>query len=146
MLILRLSVKHSTFVLLMVLVVWLDTASSAQMELSSTRTTSSVTGGSTLTVPLPRTCTASMMRLLPREMLCLEPVTRLSMEHLLSMEQLPLPPETTPFQTMRMPGGQHAGWVPTEETIEGDLEVRGEEGGLAKSLNTTRERITLIRH
>ena len=71
-LILRLSVKHSTSVLLMVLVVWLNTAFSAPMELSSTRTTSSVTGGSTLTVPRPRVCTASMTNTLLRETLCLE--------------------------------------------------------------------------
>merc|ERR1712128_292023 len=34
------------------------------MEHSSTRTTSSVTGGSTLTAPLPRISTPSMMKLL----------------------------------------------------------------------------------
>merc|ERR1712227_663814 len=49
------------------------------MELSSTRTTSSVTGGSTLTAPLLRTSTVSMMRLLLREMLLLVPLIRLSM-------------------------------------------------------------------
>ena len=79
MLIQKLSVKHSTSALLMVLEVLPSTASSVPMELSSTRTTSSVTGGSTLTAPLLRTSTVSMMRLLLREMLLLVPLIRLSM-------------------------------------------------------------------
>merc|ERR1712012_1014790 len=41
------------------------------MELSSTRTTSSVTGGSTLTALKPRVSTASMINTLLREMLLL---------------------------------------------------------------------------
>merc|ERR1711892_1564647 len=49
MLTLRLNVKHSTFAQLMELEVWPSTASSVLMVHSSTRTTSSVTGGSTLT-------------------------------------------------------------------------------------------------
>merc|ERR1712128_205577 len=61
---LRLNVKHSTFVQLMELEVWPSTASSVLMVRSSTRTTSSVTGGSTLTAPLPRISTLSMMKLL----------------------------------------------------------------------------------
>merc|ERR1712128_130336 len=61
---LRLNVKHSTFVQLMELEVWPSTASSVLMVHSSTRTTSSVTGGSTLTAPLPRISTLSMMKLL----------------------------------------------------------------------------------
>merc|ERR1712128_192075 len=64
MLTLRLNVKHSTFAQLMELEVWPSTASSVLMVHSSTRTTSSVTGGSTLTAPLPRISTLSMMKLL----------------------------------------------------------------------------------
>merc|ERR1712008_395158 len=64
MLTLRLNVKHSTFAQLMEREVWPSTASSVLMVHSSTRTTSSVTGGSTLTAPLPRISTLSMMKLL----------------------------------------------------------------------------------
>merc|ERR1712106_1254753 len=64
MLTLRLNVKHSTFAQLMELEVWPSTASSVLMVHSSTRTTSSVTGGSTLTAPLLRISTLSMMKLL----------------------------------------------------------------------------------
>merc|ERR1740128_322267 len=64
MLTLRLNVKHSTFAQLMELEVWPSTASSVLMVHSSTRTTSSVTGGSTLTAPLPRISTLLMMKLL----------------------------------------------------------------------------------
>merc|ERR1712066_48919 len=46
--------------------VWPSTASSAPTELSSTRTTSSATGGSTLTAPPPLTSTVSMMSTLLR--------------------------------------------------------------------------------
>merc|ERR1711892_767066 len=62
MLTLRLNVKHSTFAQLMELEVWPSTASSVLMVHSSTRTTSSVTGGSTLIAPLPRISTLSMMK------------------------------------------------------------------------------------
>merc|ERR1712012_1176138 len=71
MLIQKLSVKHSTSALLMVLEVLPSTASSVPMELSSTRTTSSVTGGSTLTALKPRVSIASMINTLLREMLLL---------------------------------------------------------------------------
>merc|ERR1740124_808462 len=64
MLTLRLNVKHSTYAQLMELEVWPSTASSVLMVHSSTRTTSSVTGGSTLTAPLLRIFTLSMMKLL----------------------------------------------------------------------------------
>merc|ERR1719290_607161 len=62
--ILRLNVKHSTFAQLMELEVWPSTASSVLMVHSSTRTTSSVIGGSTLTAPLLRIFTLSTMKLL----------------------------------------------------------------------------------
>ena len=71
MLTLRLNVKHSTFAQLMELEVWLSTASYVLMVHCSTRTTSSVTGGSTLTAPLPRISTLSMMKLLLSEKLFL---------------------------------------------------------------------------
>merc|ERR1711892_994758 len=48
----------------MELEVWPSTASSVLMVHSSTRTTSSVTGGSTLTALLPRNSILSMMKLL----------------------------------------------------------------------------------
>ena len=83
----RLNVKHSTFVLLMELEVLPNTVSCVPMELCSTRTTSSVTGGSTLIVQLLRTSTASMMKLLLKEMLLLELQTNLSMELLQNTEQ-----------------------------------------------------------
>ena len=72
MLTLRLNVKHSIFAQLMELEVLPSTASSVLMELSSTRTISSVIGGSTLTAPLLRIFTLSMMRLLLNVKLLLE--------------------------------------------------------------------------
>merc|ERR1712027_42505 len=54
-----------------------STASSAPTEPSSTRTTSSATGGSTLTAPLLRTSTASMMSTLLREPLAIPRLTML---------------------------------------------------------------------
>merc|ERR1712106_1068587 len=75
MLTLRLNVKHSTFAQLMELEVWPSTASSVLMVHYSTRTTSSVIGGSTLTAPLPRSSTLSMMKLLLS--------VKLSQEHLM---------------------------------------------------------------
>merc|ERR1719232_164520 len=93
---LRPSARLSTSALLTAPEVWPSTASSAPTELSSTRTTSSATGGSTLTAPLPRTSTASMMRSLLRETLWPEPLTRLSMEHPQSTARPRLPLETIP--------------------------------------------------
>merc|ERR1712106_17036 len=57
------------FAQLMELEVWPSTASSVLMVHSSTRTTSSVTGGSTLTVPLLKIFIHSMMKLLLSVML-----------------------------------------------------------------------------
>merc|ERR1719431_159114 len=86
MLTLRLNVKHSTFAQLMELEVWPSTASSVLMAHSSTRTTSSVTGGSTLTAPLLRISTLSMMKLLLNVKLLLELLLMLLvlMKHLLN--------------------------------------------------------------
>merc|ERR1712201_39585 len=83
MLMVRLNVKCSTFVLLMELEVLLSTVSSVPMELSSTRTTSSVTGGSTSTAPLLRSSTPSMTRLLLRENLWM-------LLHLLMLQSPPM--------------------------------------------------------
>ena len=128
MLIQKLSVKHSTSALLMVLEVLPSTASSVPMELSLTRTTSSVTGGSTLTAPLLRTSTVSMMRLLLREMLLLVLLIRLSMELLLSME-LPL----HQLETTLLPGELLASLEdPGEEEEGGTKEVREEEEDLVE--------------
>merc|ERR1740124_1240245 len=88
MLTLRLNVKPSTFAQLMVLEVWPSTASSVLMEHSSTRTTSSVTGGSTLTAPLLRISTLSMMKLLLNVNLLQELLLMLlvPMKHLQNMQ------------------------------------------------------------
>merc|ERR1719334_512257 len=59
---LRLSAGPSISALLMELEGWPSTASSVPTEHCSTRTTSSVTGGSTSTAPLPRISTPSTMR------------------------------------------------------------------------------------
>ena len=98
MLTLRLNVKHSTFAQLMELEVWPSTASSVLMVQSSTRTTSSVTGGSTLTVLKLKVSTPSMMTLPLKELRStLLPVTSLPMELLLmSMPLLLLCMMTTP--------------------------------------------------
>merc|ERR1712113_177827 len=82
MLILRLNVKHSIFAQLMELEVLPSTASSVLMEHSSTRTISSVIGGSTLTAPLLKNFTLSMMTLQLNVKLLLElpPMLQLNME------------------------------------------------------------------
>ena len=69
MLILRPSARHSTSALLMDKEVWPSIASSAPTEPSSTRTTSSATGGSTLTAPRLKVSTPRMRRLLLSERL-----------------------------------------------------------------------------
>merc|ERR1712128_49843 len=72
---------------LMELEVWPSTASSVLMVHSSTRTTSFVTGGSTLTAPLPRISTLSMMKLLLSVKLLQEHLMRVlvPMRHQLTM-------------------------------------------------------------
>ena len=69
MLILRPSARSSTFAPLTDRVVWPSTASSAPMEPSSTRTTSSATGGSTLIALRLRVSIPRMRKLLPKERL-----------------------------------------------------------------------------
>merc|ERR1719336_3146118 len=96
MLIQKPNVKCSTFVLLMELEVLPNIVSCVPMEPSSTRTTSSVTGGSTLTVPKLRVFTASMTNLQQKERL-LQPLlhTQLQLEDMmLQLESLrtPRPP------------------------------------------------------
>ena len=89
MLTLRLSVKHSIFAQLMELEVWPSTASSVLMVHSSTRTISSVTGGSILTAPLLRISTLLMMKLLLNVKLLL--LMLLVVMELLQIMQQPLP-------------------------------------------------------
>ena len=60
----RMNAKHFIFAQLMELEVWPSTASSVLMVHSSTRTISSVTGGSILTAPLLRISTLLMMKLM----------------------------------------------------------------------------------
>ena len=67
MLTLRLSARPSTSVLLMVQEDSPSTASSVPMELCSSSNILSVIGGSTWTVPLPRTSTHSMMNMQQKE-------------------------------------------------------------------------------
>ena len=90
MLTLRLSVKHSIFAQLMELEVLPSTASSVLMEHSSTRTISSVIGGSTLTAPLLRIFTLSMMRLLLNAKLLQELLMLLVNMELLLRKNMPL--------------------------------------------------------
>merc|ERR550525_1355652 len=85
----------------MELEVWPNTASCVPMELCSTRTTSSVTGGSTLIALLLKISGVSMMRLLLKEMLLPEFLTKLSMEHQQNTEQL-LTPTLLVTMTMEM--------------------------------------------
>ena len=95
----RPSAKFSTSVPLTARVALPSTPSSAPTEPSSTRTTSSATGGLTLIVPQLRISTASMMRLLLKEMPLLEPLIKLSMVLHLSTEQ-PLLQLVTTLQLM----------------------------------------------
>merc|ERR1719431_1590597 len=94
MLTLKLSAKPSTFAQLMGLEVWPSTASSVPMVPSSTRTTSSATGGSTLTAPLLRNSTLSMTRLLLNVKLLTVPPLMLWISTKLQQMRvmLPLPP------------------------------------------------------
>jgi hypothetical protein len=90
MLILKLNARLSTFAQLMVRVVWPSTASSAPTEPSSTRTTSSATGGSTLTATRLRVSTLRMRRLLRSgKLLLLPPQIRPLTEHRLPLATLP---------------------------------------------------------
>ena len=111
----KLNVKHSTFVLLMELEVLPNTVSCVPMELCSTRTTSSVTGGSTLIVQLLRTSTASMMKLLLKEMLLLELQTNLSMELLQNTEQPLLQLEITQSTMKLLRPDEDVDWEEDED-------------------------------
>merc|ERR1712106_822270 len=79
----------------MELEVWPSTASSVLMVHSSTRTTSSVTGGSTLTAPLPRNCILSMMKLLLS--------VKLLQELLLMRVLVPMKHQLTMLPLMKLP-------------------------------------------
>merc|ERR1719464_720442 len=118
----RPSARLSTSALLTAPEVWPSTASSAPTELSSTRTTSSATGGSTLTAPPPRTSTASMMRSLPKETLWPGPLTRPSTEHPQSTARPRLLSETmTPAsEVTRTPGERPGGFPATGEAQAGE--------------------------
>merc|ERR1711976_942341 len=93
MLTVRLSARFSTSVQLMELVVLPSTVSGAPRGKTSTRTTSSVTGGLTLTVLRLRVCTVSMTSTLLSEMLLLVPPVMLRLTMLLPLllkDMLPL--------------------------------------------------------
>merc|ERR1719435_433326 len=107
MLTLRLSAKPSTFAQLMEPEVWHSTASSVPMEHSSTRTTSSVTGGSTLTALPLRNSTPSMTRLLPN----VRPSMLLLLRVLPVMLSLTMPP--LPLSTLQKT-------PPLKSTLQGE--------------------------
>ena len=83
----RMNAKHFIFAQLMELEVWPSTASSVLMVHSSTRTISSVTGGSILTAPLLRISTLLKMKLMLNVKLLLL-MLLVVMEHLHIMQQL----------------------------------------------------------
>merc|ERR1719312_802155 len=128
MLTLRLSVKHSIFAQLMELEVLPSTAFSVLMEHSSTRTISSVIGGSTLTAPLLRIFTLSMMRLLLNVKLLLELllILLIIMKHLLTMLLLVI---------ILWREGQEEGWE--EGGITGEEE--GGRGGEVELILSTQD-------
>merc|ERR1712123_51752 len=129
MLTLRLNVKHSTFAQLMELEVWPSTASSVLMVHSSTRTTSSVTGGSTLTAPLLRSSTLSMMKLLQNVKLLMQLLlTTLNMKKLL----LKLFQFMKLLLLMNQKSDQQESWEGEETTGEETGEEAGEEQGEVK--------------
>merc|ERR1719153_13466 len=131
MLTLRLNVKHSIFAQLMELEVLPSTASSVLMEHSSTRTISSVIGGSTLTAPLLRIFTLSMMRLLLNVKLW-QPMPWESTELLPNMLLLLLLLETIlpvlmkVLEPMKKKDAEVAD-LETGETTDVDVEEEGEE-------------------
>merc|ERR550532_2262517 len=131
MLTLRLSVKHSIFAQLMELEVLPSTASSVLMEHSSTRTISSVIGGSTLTAPLLRIFTLSMMRLLLNVKL-LQPMPwentelRPTMLLLLLLLVTILPVLMKVLEPMKKKDEEVAD-LETGETTDVDVEEEGEE-------------------
>merc|ERR1712106_1320144 len=139
MLTLRLNVKHSTFAQLMELEVWPSTASSVLMVHSSTRTTSSVTGGLTLTAPLPRISTLSMMKLLLSVKLLQEHLMRvlvpmkhqLTMLLLLHLLAITLLVRMKALEAMRRKVAE-AGGLETEETT-------GEEEGVKEGEETSED-------
>merc|ERR1719481_613449 len=138
MLTLRLNVKHSTFAQLMELEVWPSTASSVLMVHSSTRTTSSVIGGSTLTAPLLRIFTLSMMKsLLNVKLLQLMPWE--NMELLQTTLLLLLQLVTTLLVLMKVlvlmkkKVAEAEGSETGETTDEEDVEEEGEETSEVKS-------------
>merc|ERR1719232_404111 len=99
----RLSARLSTSAQPMVLEVSPSTASSAPTEPSSTRTTSSATGGSTLTAPPLPTSTASMMSMLPRETLSPDPLAMPCLTTLLpSPLMTAMPPPPPPSTLLRL--------------------------------------------
>merc|ERR1712119_265886 len=134
MLTLRLSVKHSIFAQLMELEVLPSTASSVLMEHSSTRTISSVIGGSTLTAPLQRIFTLSMMRLLLNvKLLLLMPLVHMRL--LLTTPLLMLALGPMKKKVAEAEGSETGGTTDVEEDKEG-VEVSEVE------LDTSRQRIT----
>merc|ERR1712106_562381 len=124
MLTLRLNVKHSTFAQLMELEVWPSTASSVLMVHFSTRTTSSVTGGSTLTAPLLRSSTLSMMKLLLSVKLLQELLLMLLvlMKHQLKIMLLMKLPQFTNHLREDLPEDLEEDETTGEETTELDPE------------------------
>ena len=103
-----------------------STASSAPTELSSTRTTSSATGGSTSTAPPPRTSTASTTRSPPRGTPWPAPPTRPSTAPRPSTRR-PRPRWVTTLCPRRP--GEAADWEVAAEAGAEVAEVAGAAGG-----------------
>merc|ERR1712038_1917524 len=122
MLTLRLNVKHSIFAQLMELEVLPSTASSVLMEHSSTRTISSVIGGSTLTAPLLKNFTLLTMKLLLNAKLLLElpPMLLVPMRLLLTMPLLMKLPLFTNHQKPGLPVDSVEGEITGVEITELD--------------------------
>merc|ERR1712106_1031910 len=111
----------------MELEVWPSTASSVLMVHSSTRTTSSVTGGSTLTAPLLRSSTLLMMKLLLNEKLWLQLLLMFPENmvlQLVTFMQLLL--------LMNQKSDRQGSWEEAETTGEEAGEEAGEEQGGVK--------------
>merc|ERR1712086_1170826 len=106
---------------------WPSTATSVLMVHSSTRTTSSVTGGSTLTALLPRISTLLMMKLLLNVKLLQELLLMLQGNtELLSKRNMKL------LLLMKQKADQQEGWEERGTTGEG-------EGGEEIEVNTTQQ-------
>merc|ERR1712106_1090000 len=128
--------------------VWPSTASSVLMVHSSTRTTSSVTGGSTLTAPLPRISTLSMMKLLLsvkllRELLLMGVLV--PMKHQLTMLLLQLLRATTLWREDEAEELEAAGITGEGEGVkEEEVELKKAKQAIERFLNMLPKTFSII--